>query len=139
METEKLKKDSELIGFAREFSKYAISRKQSSFVIHCVNKAIAKELYDRWAEVLKQSMLCSTVGVSIKELEKTIENSMDQQEPRKLTSKELKKQLKHCRNYLQKKALEKQLYETLREEKKKERSKNDRKNKHSRTRHRTYN
>ena len=139
METEEPKKDSELIDSARELSKYAISKTQSSFVIHCVNKAIAKALHDRWAEVLEQSVLCSTGGVSIKELVKTIENSMDQQEPRKLTSKELKKQLKHCRNYLQKKALEKQLNETLREEKKKERSKNDRKNKHSRTRHRTYN
>ena len=120
METEELKKDSELIASMREHLKYAIAPKETTTIIfHCVDNAIAKALYDSWVEKLEQSILHGCSAKSMKDLEESI----PQTEPRKLTSKELRKRLKHARNYMEKKALEKKLNETLREEKKRRKAK----------------
>lgn len=121
METEELKKDSELIAFARACLKYAIigGYPKQSVVIHRVDNAIAKALYDSWVKELEQAILHGYSAKSMKDLEESI----PQTEPRKLTSKELRKRLKHARNYMEKKALEKKLNETLREEKKRRKAK----------------
>lgn len=127
MESEELIKDNDLIAFARACLKYAIigGYPEQSVIIHRVDNAITKEIYDRHIEELERCILHGFDDKSKPLIE--LEAFMVQPEPRKLTSKELRKRLKHARNYMEKKALEKKLNETLREEKKrrKERLKNE--------------
>lgn len=122
MESEELIKDNDLIAFARVCLKYAIigGYPKQSVIIHRVDNAIAKEIYDRYVEELERSFLHRSDDNfnPLKELEE-----LAQPEPRKLTSKELRKRLKHARNYMEKKALEKKLNETLLEEKKRRKAK----------------
>ena len=123
MESEELIKDNDLIAFARACLKYAIigGYPEQSVVIHRVDNAIAKEIYDRDVEELER---CILHGSDDKfKSPKELEEFMVLPEPRKLTSKELRKRLKHARNYMEKKALERKLNETLREEKKKRKAK----------------
>lgn len=107
MESEELIKDNDLIVFARACLKYAIigGYPEQSVIIHRVDNAIAKEIYDRYVEELERCILHGSDDKFKPLIE--LEASMVQTEPRKLTSKELRKRLKHARNYMEKKALEK--------------------------------
>lgn len=122
MESEELIKDNDLIAFARACLKYTIigGYPEQSVIIHRVDNAIAKEIYDRHVEEIERCLHGFDDKFNpLKELEEF----MVQPEPRKLTSKELRKRLKHARNYMEKKALEKKLNETLIEEKKRRKAK----------------